>query len=257
MKKSLFLIISLSQIFFNYSIQSMEVLNLNEITNLKLSDLVVLDNIAKFIDLEELSRFIVSKLFNDNDNSNLNVRDLIDLINKEGLNDKIYKLIEPYKQTLVKIIADFIPLNNYSKEDKIAFLDNNADLLVNILKEALSYTYTKEKNIKDRKKITNSLIASDLALKLDSQDFKNVILGVGLITSFWLFGHAACHECMEFIEPQKFISGLFSVFIIVGITYVIIDKVLEVDKKSKLNLAISITPAICNWLLKKTGLSEK
>lgn len=279
MKKKVILIIFLIQVFFNYSIECMQqVINtdlydnlkksLTKIGDFKLNNLGNINNISKLIDWNELGNEIMIEILKDDTDLNLSFLINPDLINKKNVDKKLQKLIGPHKKKLIEIIVDFIPVDNYliaeliaefipvhnySKWDKIALLENNADLFIDIIRESLNHVFNKKIDKQTRTNISKRLIANKLALKITSQDFKDVILGISFITSLWLFGHAICHECMEFVEPERTITALFAVFIITGLTYYIVNKFLKTEDKNKLMPAANLVPSVFNYMSKKLG----
>lgn len=250
MKKNLALMLMLSIFIFNpsvnYSMQKKLQNPINSLLDVELD----FDKINKLIDFQELGNFLI-KIITEDDPT-ITVLDIVRLIK----NEDFYNKLKPFENQIITGLADFIPLPNFSKYDKIAFLENNIELVKNLLKCSLNFALNQEINSKHKENISKALINDKLSITLSSKDFKNIVLGIGSMTTIWLLGHAFFHDYMELLEPQQMLSATLYILIICGTTYHIINKVLNIPDSST-DLIFELFPSIANWITTKTEFGQQ
>lgn len=238
---ALMLFISLFKIPFNYS--------MNGSYQDQNSSTFDFDKLSKLINWQELANLLIKITLDENPSLNL-----IDVINLVG-NQEIYKLLQPSEDKITGVIANFIPLSDFSHPDKVKFLENNKELVKNILKCALNFVLAEPIKSEDKKNISKALIYNKASMALNSKDFKNIVLGFGSMTTLWLLSHAFCHQFAEILEPQQLLSASIYVFFIFGTTYFIVNNILQVTN-SKADLAFELLPNVLNWVVTKTEFGQ-
>lgn len=199
-----------------------------------------------------LAREILPKIFSKIgiDPKYINIEISIELIK---VLHSLYSLYQdPYqdknalKSTLKNALIKILNIKKISKDFNLD-QKNLEQVLEFLLEQSLLPTQPKESKIKQflKKFIPHKLFFNP---QLTNQ-LKYIILGAGGTVGLWLLGHGLCHPCMEFFEPQSFLTAIPGALSLGFVVYKVIKELTKVNTYQ--DLALNTIKSIVDYILSK------